>query len=173
MVDKRNISDILQKAKEDEDILVETYEELLGQRYVHRADKVMREYEQAVTNAPDGRLDNDQVKYFLINLGHVLYILGTSLSRQGLASDLTNIHLENTHAVAYIGAQGDGKRKPTREDKQAEATLATINEELVNTLYKRVTQAVEQRIRSINVILRTLETIATMNMSEARLGRHQ
>lgn len=170
---QKGIEDIIAKAQGQEEEIIILYNQLLEQRNVNVADKITREYQQAISQAVDGRLDNDQVRYFLINFGHALYVLGTSLARQGLASDLTNIHLSGVHAVAYLGAVGDGTRKLTREDKQAEATLATAQEELVNVLYTRVTQAVEQRIRSINTIMRTLETIATMNMSEARLGRTQ
>lgn len=167
------IQDIIAQAEQDEEEIEKIYLSILQERRVIEADKTIREYQKAVSQAHDGKLTNDQIRYFLINFGHSLYILGMSLARQGLASDLTRLHFEEVSSIAFSNAKGDGKRKPTREDKQAEATLQTRNEALVSALYERSREAIEQRIRSINVIMRTLETIATMNMSEAKLGRHQ
>lgn len=169
----KDIKDILEQVEQDEEMLLETYLELLKSRHILQADAVFEDYQKTVMESTDGRLTNDQISYYLINFGKALYLLQTAYARQGLASDLAAIHFDNSHAVAYTGAVNDEGKKLTREDKNAQATLTTVNEKLVDILYNRVTQAIDNRLRAVNVIMRTLETSATLNMSDAKLGRNQ
>lgn len=151
----------------------EHFNKILDKLGVYSADEMIKNYQKTVNQAHEGRLTNDQISYYMNNFGHISYTLGAGLARQGLSSDLVTIHHNLVEAKAYSGASSEDNRKLTREDKQAIATLETESEKIVEVLFTRVTQAVDQRMWSVNRILRTLETLASLNMSEAKLGRTQ
>lgn len=168
----KQIKETLSEVEGNTEEIEKHFEELLN-KYTGNSDKLIIEYGEDVKNAVDGRLTNDQISYYMNNFGHLSYILGASLARQGLSSDLVSIHHNVAEATAFTQAISEDGKKLTREDKQSIATLETEAEKIVGALYKRVTEAVDQRMWGVNRILKTLETLASMNMSDAKLGRNQ
>lgn len=149
------------------------YENMLEKIGVRKADVMLAQYQEEVEALGRDRLSNEQISYYLVNFGHVTYILRAGMARQGLASDLVTIHKDLVYSKAFTEAQPEGAKKLTREDKQAIAQIEIEAEAIIDSLYTRVTQAMDQRIRSLELITRTLENLAWMNRSEERLGRTQ
>jgi hypothetical protein len=144
------------------------YAELLKSYNLDKMDEVVRAYEVAIRDS-DGQLTNESIRYFLGMFSYYAYVLGATLSRQALRSDIAMFYKEHHEAQAFINPK-DMERKLIREDKQALATLANADATKVSILFNAVKQAVETRIKSFNKLIEALNMFGAMNMSEAKLG---
>lgn len=148
------------------------YATFLEQMQVDAVDAFTGEYYEAIQNN-HGQLSNEQIRYFSSMFSFQSYRLNAMLSKASLRSDIATLFYEKNEAeyvqTAMANAQAGGQ-KMTREDKLSGAKVGTIDEAKVAIIFERVTQAVETRIKGLDRLIRTLDTLGAMNMSEAKLG---
>lgn len=142
---------------------------ILKQVGAFEADSLMNQLKQEIDTDWGYRLSNDRIRYYILNISHYMYKLGESIARVGLHSDIITIYHDKVYSELYAEATDESGKKLTREDKTAIAKIESEAEAITMALYKQATKAVEQRIMSLAGYRKTLEMLATMNMSETRL----
>lgn len=134
------------------------------------ADKVVAEFQQAVSELGSRSMEDSVVSSFHARVASEIYRLGTALARQGLRSTVVKIHGEQINSKEFLSAvpPADGK-KLTREDKAAAANLRTLNEQQITAIYEKATQAIEMRVWGLKDVAKVIEAINFQNMAEKKM----
>lgn len=158
------IEDDLQQA-------ADLYAQLVKDLGLSRSDKLVEYYGQEVSSLKQGdTLSNDRIRYYLSHMAHESYRLATINVREGLKKDIAELHAEVSEGRSLVTIDpSDYDRKLIREEKVAIAALEAHSNNIVALVYKRVSEAISDRIYHLGRIQYNLTTMANMNMSEARL----
>lgn len=166
------MKEVLNTVAELTEELAGYYAQFLEQMQVDTIDEFAGEYYDAITKN-SGQLSNENIRYFSSMFAFHSYRLNAMLSKASLRSDIAKLYYEKNEAeyvqTAMTNAQ-EGGHKMTREDKLSGAKVGTIDEAKVALVFERVTQAIETRIKGLDRLIRTLDNLGAMNMSEAKLG---
>lgn len=145
-------------------------DEICTQMRIQNTDNLVAMYQAEVAELVQESMSNDRVRYYMQNLSAEMYRLMALKSRQGMSRDVALAYHEFRVAEEIVQAVPEQGKKYTREDKAAIARINTQAEEELSALFKAVDETVDQRVRGIQRILRTLDSISMMNMSEAKLS---
>lgn len=159
-----------QELENKQEALKGALEEISNTMQLHSTDGLVSAYQAEVAQLVQESMSNDRVRYFMQNMSAEMYRLMALKSRQGLSRDIALTFHEFRVAEEIVQATPEQGKKYTREDKAAIARINTQEEEDLASLFKAVDEAIDQRVRGLQRILRTLDSISMMNMSEAKLS---
>lgn len=151
------------------DEMEKIYDSMLATTPLARADKLYAEYNQAIQNLRGEPLGGDAIRYYMANFNSVAFDIARHLSRQGLRSDVVSIYSAKAKSGALLDTRTlDGKF--IREEKEALSNINTEAEQQLEAIYKRTVQALELSNRAINNTCQMLNMMASMHMSDRKLG---
>lgn len=146
------------------------YDLILEKAGVAEADHLMVQYRDETKLLGYNLLGNDRIAYYMHAVSYLNYKLSTISARQGLSQVISAAHAEVEYAKQFLEAVDADGKKLTKDDKAAIATINSLKEKQVAGVLKRVEQALELRVKSLQRFNDNLKTLSMINMSEQKMS---
>ena len=146
------------------------YNMILEKAGVWEADALMTNYREETKALGNVLLANERIAYYMHAVTYLNYKLSTINARQGLSQIISSTHAESEYSQRFLDAEDKDGKKLTKDDKAAIATVKTLKEKQVAGVLKKVEQALELRVKSLQRFNDNLKTLSMINMSEQKMS---
>lgn len=143
---------------------------ILEKAGVAEADHLMVQYREETKALGNVLLGNDRIAHYMHAVAYLNYKLSTISARQGLSQIISATHAEVEYAKQFLDAGVEEGKKLTKDDKAAVATVKSLKEKQVAGVLKKVEQALELRVKSLQRLNDNLKTLSMINMSEQKMS---
>lgn len=133
-------------------------------------DSVMQEVYNKIVMSEDYTIEDVQLLF--TKLGNYVYFFGQIVEKIGLGSDISEHSFKEVYNNAYntslIGADG---KKRTANELTAIAEAASLNESVLNDIYKRAYKAIKFKVDSAQSMVATLSKIYSRKIQELQFSK--
>lgn len=133
-------------------------------------DLVMQEVYNKIILSNDYTMEDIQTLF--VKLGNYVYFFGQVVEKIGLGSDISEHSFKEVYNNAYntslIGADG---KKRTANELTAIAEAASLNESVLNDIYKRAYKAIKFKVDSAQSMVATLSKIYSKKIQEMQFSQ--
>ena len=157
--------EIMQNTQSD----VEFANELSNQLVVEKTtelDQLMKMIQDDVVNTPG--VADPIIEDYMLQLTNMVYFISTRIEAFGFFDDISKANARLKYNQSYAENQlnhASDAKKPTQNDNQLYAELASVEENTVNIIYSRSLRIVKAKIDSANEMIRTLSKILSSHMN--------
>lgn len=157
--------DIRYEELEEASHVAETYGEIINKvvdeivvRACGQLDEAMAEIQDVVSQNP---VDVNDLNYFIGYLPTLLYFAADRAEMVGIQMDSSSAIRKEKYDNLYVLAAGK-----TIPDKQAETRKLVMNEEVIESAYKRAYKKVQSKLEQADKVLASLKRIQTWQLAE-------
>lgn len=168
--DKCKLTDIFNSTETNSQYFTEISDKLV-KSYTSELDSLMSDlYEDAIeSDASDAVLEK-----YLIELGNLLYFLGTKLESVGIKEDLSKMAAKEVYNNAYLNNRlkdSEKKNKMPVAELSALAEDASRYESVMNSIYSRTYKQIKFKVDAGYDMINTIRKIITKRMNDQNLSR--
>lgn len=165
-----NIINLMAAADNDVAFAKKVSDEIV-QEQIAELDLLMREIQNNIVNAPV--VDDFALERYLLQLTNALYFLNTRCDNFGFYDDITKANARLKYNQAYAEnqlAHANDAKKPTQNDNQLYAELASVDENVLNIIYSRSVRIIKGKLEAASEMVRTLSKLLSVHMNNATAG---
>lgn len=122
-------------------------------------------YIDSILLSNDRPLSDNQLETYILNLSSLLYFTGSAQEDLGIKEDISKAIRKEAYSKARDAKSG------TVADKDAYATLACQEEQLLNDAYSRAYKKVKIKVDAGTEMLNSLKKIMTRRIAETELSK--